>query len=223
MKKIQFTIIIYIIIIICGLTTTFASSQSVQINGANEVVGGEDNIITVQVQNSEAVGVIQGIIKFDSNIKDVKINPSYNGWTATYNEKTGQFNAFNAKGTSNGEVLQITYKLSENAQQGSVTLKDLELTTISYDIKKVENDITKTITKTTKNSNQNENPINKNGITNNKGKNITNINAKQSNIGNTKAKTILPKAGNASFIIIAIITMLIIIVIILYKKMQSYK
>lgn len=114
MKKIQFTIIIYILIL-CGLTTTFASSQSVQINGANEVIAGEDNIITVQVQNSEAVGVIQGIIKFDSNIKDVKINPSHNGWTATYNEKTGQFNAFNANGTSNGEVLQITYKLSENA------------------------------------------------------------------------------------------------------------
>lgn len=235
MEKIKFTTIIFIIIL-CVSKITLASSASVQFKGANEVVTGEDNITTIQIQNSEAVGVIEGVISYDSNIKDLKISSSYNGWTITYNETTGKFNAFKAEGTSNGEALQITYKLSENASQGTITLKNIELTTISYDTIKIENNITKTVTKITQNSNQNGSQVennnnqnnsqilnnNKNGTTTQQ-KNATNLSTKNQIVGNKTSKTTLPKTGDTSFIIITIIIALIIIALVLYKKVQYYK
>lgn len=185
MQKIHIAIILFIIIL-CGLlTTVLASGAVIYINGDNDVIGEKDNIITVQVQNSEAVGVIQGTIKFDSNIKDVKIVSSYNGWTATYNETTGKFNAFNAEGTSNGEVLQIIYKLSENANQGLITLKDIELTTISYDTIKIDNNITKTINKALEKSEQNNREVVENNSNSNADKET---NAKQYGVRKSENK-----------------------------------
>lgn len=146
MKNKKFIIIIFFTILFVS-NIALANSNSVQFNGNNEVTVGEENVITLKIQNNEPIGVIEGIINYDSNIKDLKVSSSYNGWTATYNDKTGKFNAFNAEGTSNGDVLQITYKLSENASKGSIMLNNIQLTTISYETIEIKDTIEKTITK----------------------------------------------------------------------------
>lgn len=242
MKKLKISIITFAIIL-CISKISSAANASVQLNGENKVIAGKDNTITLQIQNSEAIGVIEGTISHDSNIKDIQISPSYNGWTITYNESTGKFNAFKAEGTSNGEALQITYKLDENASQCSITLKDIELTTTSYNTIKIEKDIIKTITKTTEDNNQltnnnnnnqnNANSSNNNNQANNQSNIATNnINTKRNNtntttknqiVRNNVTKSIFPKAGSVSFIIVPILIVLIITTIMLYKKLQYYK
>lgn len=151
MKNIKFSIITFFTILFVS-NIALANSNSVQFSGNSEVIVGEENVVTIKIQNNEPIGVIEGVISCDSNIKDLKISSSYNGWTATYNDKTGKFNAFNAEGTSNGDVLQITYKLSENASKGSIILKDIQLTTISYETIEIKDVIEKTITKTSETS-----------------------------------------------------------------------
>ena len=157
MKKTKLIVAIFVIIL-GALTITKAASTSVKFKGEDKIVAEKEEILTIEISNNEKIGVINGIISYDSNIKDVKIDSSYNGWMVTYNEETGQFNALKAEGETNGEVLKITYKLKESASQGLITLQNIELTTISYETIKIDQNISKTISKTTEtNKNNNEN------------------------------------------------------------------
>ena len=156
MEKTKLIVAIFVIIL-GALTITQAASASVKFKGEDKIEAEKEQILTIEISNNEAIGVINGIISYDSNIKDVKISSGYNGWMATYNEATGQFNALKAEGETNGEVLQITYKLKEDASQGTITLKDIELTTTSYETIKIEENINKTISKTTETDKSKEN------------------------------------------------------------------
>ncbi len=115
---------------------------------------GSDNTITIEIANNEKVGVIEGVISHDAGIKQIEISSNYNGWIAIYNEETGKFNALKPEGTNKEEVLQITYQLDQQALQGTITVEDIELTTISYNTIDVGNNISKTIKKENKNANE---------------------------------------------------------------------
>ena len=97
MKKTKLIVAIFVIIL-GALTITKAASTSVKFKGEDKIVAEKEEILTIEISNNEKIGVINGIISYDSNIKDVKIDSSYNGWMVTYNEETGQFNALKAEG-----------------------------------------------------------------------------------------------------------------------------
>lgn len=139
-KKIILGLILFAITL-CQTIIIYAAGEKVQFKETNQ-----ENTITIEITSSEKIGVIEGNISHDAGISQVKVSSSYNGWTATYNEETGKFNAFKAEGTNNEEVLQITYQLNSNSSQGTIEAKDINLTTISYKTIEVEN-IRKTIQK----------------------------------------------------------------------------
>lgn len=140
-NKVILTVILFAIVL-CKTITTNAAGANVQFKETDK-----EDIITIEISNSEKVGVIEGIISHDAGIKQIEIKSSYNGWTTVYNEETGKFNAFKAEGANQEEVLQIIYQLNPNSSQGTIAVKNIELTTISYNTIEVENDISKTIRK----------------------------------------------------------------------------
>lgn len=173
MKKLKIIIFMLIFIsLLCLAITSYGENSPVSLKGKSEVEQKTSQTLTVEVTNTEAIGVIEGILSYDDTIENVTIEPSYNGWSATYNPSTGKFNAYNATGTKSGEIIKITYNLKENASKGNIVLKDIELTTIAYETINVKGNVSKEIKKkgaiigeedgnkisnTDKNNNKNEN------------------------------------------------------------------
>ena len=148
MRKITIvTVLILVSSLFFCFSTTLATGEQISFVGETEVQEGKENTISIKVLANNSVGVVQGVLKFDENIEDVSVLSSYNGWTTTYNENTGLFNTFNAHGTTNGEVLQIKYKLKNGASSTKITLNSIELTTIDYNTTKINEEVTKTISK----------------------------------------------------------------------------
>lgn len=143
MKKKVILAFVLFAVMLGKFITTYAAEANVQFKETDK-----ENIITIEISNSEKVGVIEGFINYDAGIKQLEVSPNCNGWTAIFNEETGKFNAFKAEGANNEEVLKITYQLNPNSSQGTIALKDIQLTTISYNTIDV-NDISKTIRKAT--------------------------------------------------------------------------
>jgi len=148
MRKITIvTVLILVSSLFFCFSTTLATGEQISFVGETEVQEGKENTINIKILANNSVGVVQGVLKFDENIEDVSVLSSYNGWTTTYNESTGLFNTFNAHGTTNGEVLQIKYKLKNGASSTKITLNSIELTTIDYNTTKINEEVTKTISK----------------------------------------------------------------------------
>lgn len=143
MKKKVILVLTVFTVMLCQITA-YAAGANVQFKETDK-----ENTLTIEVSNSEKVGVIEGVINYDAGIKQLEVSSSCNGWTAVYNEETGKFNAFKAEGANNEEALQITYQLNSNSSQGTIAVQDIELTTINYNTIEVENDISKTIRKAT--------------------------------------------------------------------------
>lgn len=208
-NKVKISLILFIIILSQTLTI-YASGANVKFQEKDQ-----DNILTIQVENSEKVGVIEGIIGHDSGIEQIQISSSYNGWTAVYNEETGKFNAFKAEGANSEETIQITYQLNPNSSQGTITVEDIELTTISYKTIDVENNISKTIKRAdeaTKGSSSSESSSK-----------TSSVNGQTKENGQVSQNKEIPKLGGPSWWSIAIIAVVVIIAIILYKKVRDYK
>lgn len=148
MKKLKIIICILIFIsLLCLAITSYGENSPVSLKGESEVEQKTSQTLTVEITNTEAIGVIEGILSYDDTIENVTIEPSYNGWSATYNPSTKKFNAYNATGTKSGEVIKITYNLKENASKGNIVLKDIELTTITYETINVKGNVNKEIKK----------------------------------------------------------------------------
>lgn len=249
MKKTKLLSIVLMVVLMVILMTikVEAVNAKVQLGGDNEVKIGETKTVSINVANDVEVGVVQGKLSFDSNIEDVEVVSSYNGWTTTYNKGSGEFNTFNAAGTKNGGVLQIKYKLKDAASSTTVTLSDIELTTIEYNTIPVSGNVTKTINKAkdvkpTEPDNKDDDQTNKDDKdkedkkdtdkkkeerpqtvpakdNKNNGSNSENTKTQQNNNPSDKK---LPKTGK-SVCILVIIAGLIIVSIVIYKKNKYYK
>lgn len=218
MKKVRFMIvmiIMFIVIILCGTKKIYATNTSVQFEGKDEILSGQIQIVTLNIKSEENIGVIQGILDYDSGITDLQINSNYNGWLVTYNKETGKFNAFNANGTKDGEVLQLSYKLEDNAQKGKVQVKDIELTTTSYKTIEVSESAVKNVSKVE----IKKEPNNNNNTDDSKQENTIVQPGKKDN---TISGEILPATGKSIIIIIAIILGLTVLIVI-GRKLKEYK
>ena len=210
--KIKFITIFIIIVLCCSLPYCYATNI-VTFVGDDEVEAGVSQTIIIHVTYSEEIGVLEGILSYDTeNIEDFSVSSSYNGWTITYNESTGKFNTLYASGTTDDDVLEITYTLKEGSTSGYITLSDISLTTISYSTIE-EDDITKTITAKAS-SNTDEDTTN----TTTSASSSTTSNSRDS----TTATSSLPYTGNIKYIIMGIIIFLIVVILV-YRKLKYYK
>lgn len=214
MKKVRFIIIIFILIL-CSATKIYATNTLIQFGGKDELLSGQIQVVTLNIKTEENVGVIQGTLNCDSGITDLYINSNYNGWLVTYNKESGKFNAFNATGTKDGDVLQLSYKLKDNAQKGKIEVKDIELTTTSYKTIEVAENVVKNVNKVE----IEKEPDNNNDTDDAKqGNTIVQPGKKD----NTISSEILPATGKSIVIIIAIILGFTVMIII-GKKVKEYK
>lgn len=198
-KKVILALVLFAVMFSQLTVITYATGANVQF-----IETDKEDTITIEISNSEKVGVIEGVVNYDAGIKQLQVSPSCNGWTAVYNEETGKFNAFKAEGANKEEALQITYQLNPNSSQGTIAVKDIELTTINYNTIQIEN-ISKTIKRATDTT---------------KGTGATGT---AQGGGQLVAHEEIPKLGGPSWIGIAIIVGAVIAVILLYKKVRDYR
>lgn len=144
MKK-SLIIMLFISIILCMITTcVFADTVPVSLEGSTSATPGSTVTVNVKISSSDTIGVVSGVIGYNSNITSVEVSGK-NNWVATYNSETGKFNAYKAEGGSTEEIIQIKYVTSNTEGTGTITLSDLQITNTNYETKNI-NDITKNIT-----------------------------------------------------------------------------
>ena len=144
MKK-SLMIMLFISIILCiTATCVFAETVPVSLEGETSVTPGSTGTVNVKISSSDTIGVVSGVIGYDSNITSVEVSGK-NNWVVTYNSETGQFNAYKAEGAKLEEIIQIKYTVSNTEGTGTITLSSLQVTNINYETENVS-DITKDIT-----------------------------------------------------------------------------
>lgn len=144
MKK-SLMIMLFISIILCmTVTCVFAETVPVSLEGETSVTPGSTGTVNVKISSSDTIGVVSGVIGYDSNITSVEVSGK-NNWTVTYNSETGKFNAYKAEGAKSEEIIQIKYTASNTEGTGTITLSSLQVTNINYETENVS-DITKDIT-----------------------------------------------------------------------------
>ena len=234
MKKITLvTLLMLVSSLLFCFSTTLATGEQISFVGETEVQEGKENTIAIKIISNNSVGVVQGILKFDDNIEDVSVLASYNGWTTTYNESTGLFNTFNANGTTNGEILQIKYKLKSEATSTKITLNSIELTTIDYNSAKIEGEVTKTINKKVvvqgndiKHNNSQEETIQPKNNTSENSKKVVASSTKNNNSSQKEKKTEekkLPYTGLKISFVLVFLAFATGLAIVFYKKNKYYR
>lgn len=144
MKK-SLMIMLFISIIFCMTATfVFAETVPVSLEGETSVTPGSTGTVNVKISSSDTIGVVSGVIGYDSNVTSVEVSGK-NNWVVTYNSETGQFNAYKAEGAKSEEIIQIKYTASNTEGTGTITLSSLQVTNINYETENVS-DITKGIT-----------------------------------------------------------------------------
>lgn len=244
MKKLKITIVFILMLITSfNIFNVYASNEEIELIGKKEVEAGELETLEIKISSDRTIGVVEGTITFDSNIENITVEPTYNGWTTTYNESTGQFNSYSTTGIKNGEVIKITYKAKEQLLNGKVTLNDIKLTTIDYDTIDLPGEKVKDITLKMNSSlgNNTNNAVNNtlNNVINNTSNNLVNNTSNNvvnnssnivNNVTNNKvnkvndvstANKIIPATG-ISKIVPTLLVVLIVVGIIMYKKFSNY-
>lgn len=145
MKRLK--IVMCFVLIIAGLmfTKVYAANPTVQVNGNTTLNNGESGKLTIHVNSDTPVGVVSGTIS-QSNVSNLTVQ-GVAGWQVTYNEATGKFNAVNAAGSSNSDVAEITFKVSESANENIWVKLNDKITVATTEYEKIElSGITKNIT-----------------------------------------------------------------------------
>ena len=152
MKRIIKSSLIVILAIMVFITLIIgnvnAEDSQIQIISSGEIENGYQTM-QIKVTQSEEIGAIDCILQGDSNIESIEVDPSFNGWTVTYNNNTGKIIAYNPVGTKDGAIIQFKCKLNDVTKDAKVTLSSVELTTISYNTITVNENIQKEILKAT--------------------------------------------------------------------------
>ena len=152
MKKIFIIFLIAIILVVIGIFITKKyNSKSIDIDlpivylvEDNLIETTETNKIKIRVNSKDAIGAIEGIVSYNSNIESIDIKSMEEEWTVTYNSKTGKFNAYKASGTKDGDIINIEYKLKNHDEEGKIVISNMEIVTIKYETKMIE-ELSKTV------------------------------------------------------------------------------
>lgn len=138
MKKNKIILLLIPIMFLC-MTSVFATSQQISLEGDTSIKPGETKLATINIKSeSVEIGVISGKIEKNSNITNMKVRGK-NNWNLTYNQETGVFNVYKAEGTKNDEIIDIEYTVTNEEGIGKITISDIKITTIDYETKEVEN------------------------------------------------------------------------------------
>lgn len=143
MKK-SVIVMLFISIILClTVTSVFADTAPISLEGKTSVTPGETGTVNVKISSNDTIGVVSGYIKYDSNLTNIQVSGK-NNWTVTYNSETGKFNVVKPEGAKSEEIIEIKYTSSNAEGTGTITLSNLQVTNINYDTEDVS-DIAKTI------------------------------------------------------------------------------
>ena len=229
MKKIilKITTIFLFITIICLLgLKKYAANNDLVFSGETNIKPGTTNTVDVEVNSSNSIVTISGIIECTSDIKDISIKEK-NGWTLTYNSDTGNFQIFKASGASKESIMTITYTLANNTNQTQkITLKDLSITTTAYNttnpsdlIHEIKISNGSEQENTTKENTTNENTTKQNITNENTAK--QNTSGKSTNSSSSKVKK-LPYTGRSALGVLAVIAIIALIAV-YYRYTKYYK
>lgn len=190
-------------------TKEYSTSTLIQLNGKDEILQGEVQELTFNISSEENVGIIQGKLSKNAGISNLQIISKNNDWIVTYDKKTGKFNAINANGTNNGEVIKLTYELANNATSGEIKITDMKLITTSYDVIEVPIDAIKNVTKKEEQIN---NPS-------------QDTSTRPGQNDNTTSGNYLPATGMPIVlkVITVMLTSVLTIGIVVYKKVKEYR
>lgn len=226
MKK-SLIIMLFISIILCMITTSvFADTVPVSLEGSTSATPGSTVTVNVKISSSDTIGVVSGVIGYNSNITSVEVSGK-NNWVVTYNSETGKFNAYKAEGGSTEEIIQIKYVTSNTEGTGTITLSDLQITNTNYETKNI-NDITKNITiKKESADNPTDNTIDNSTDKKEDQSSDNKSTIKDSTTSKTDTKTsvkTLPYAGKMKEIVLPIgIVLLGIISVVAYMEYKKYR
>lgn len=226
MKK-SLIIMLFISIILCMITTcVFADTVPVSLEGSTSATPGSTVTVNVKISSSDTIGVVSGVIGYNSNITSVEVSGK-NNWVVTYNSETGKFNAYKAEGGSTEEIIQIKYVTSNTEGTGTITLSDLQITNTNYETKNI-NDITKNITiKKESADNPTDNTIDNSTDKKEDQSSDNKSTIKDSTTSKTDTKTsvkTLPYAGKMKEIVLPIgIVLLGIISVVAYMEYKKYR
>lgn len=226
MMKSKIIFILTILMILLSSTCVFAENI-ITLSGQDTIEPGKTGTIIVKLASEKEIGVISGRIT-GKNVSDIKITCK-NDWTmpaGDINHETGAFSILKAEGAKNEEVMEISYKASNEEGQASITLNDLRITNISYEDKDLGN-ITKQISikdntvqpeepEEPEQPEQPEQPI----------KPEEPAKSDKSDVSMKSKPTVLPNAGNRQVILPIAITILLIVIMItflIYKRYREIK
>ena len=144
MKKSLVIVFLMILAILVLSVNVFATAPQVAFEGDKTVEPGETKEVSVLVSADVAVGVVSGKVEKSSEISNITVK-ALNDWNLTYNANTGVFNIYKAEGSTSEAIMKITYTASTNEGTGTITLSDLQVTTLDYETEEL-NDVVKSIT-----------------------------------------------------------------------------
>lgn len=200
------SIILFLIIVILAILTLniYASSASLQITGKDTIEPGTTGTMTVKlVSDTDTIGVVSGQIKVNANIENIQMQGK-NGWQATYNKTTGEFNILKAEGAKVEDIADITYTIKSNAtEKTDITISNIELTTIQYSTINLSDISKEVIINSPKEETSTQTP-----------------NPPKENQGPAEEK--LPQTGITPYLVISIIGVSLVSII-LYKKYNTIK
>lgn len=217
MKRLKI-IILSIIFIVFYSTLVFAEVPELIMTGENIATPLETKSIRVKITSNEEIGVVSGKIENNENIKSITLVEK-NDWNLTYNNTTGVFYIYKAKGAKSEEIMDIKYETANSEGIGIIKISDIQFTTIEYKLISINN-IEKSI-KIEKASSINNEKDTKN-MSANVGTYLNRATTNPYNIGSYIMNRTLPQTGFTNVLVVLIIG-LIIIVIFFYAKYKSKK
>ena len=143
MNKIK-TILFSVMILLMVLSVNvFAAEPSLEVTGELEAKPEESKTLTIKILSEDNMGVFSGKIVGDGNISNLQVSGK-NGWNMLAYEN-GSFKLVKSQGGKNEEAMDITYTIAKQAAgKATITLSNIDLTTIDYNSSSVA-DITKEI------------------------------------------------------------------------------
>lgn len=205
-------IVVFAVMLCSACIKVNAVTPVVSLEGEKEVESGELQTVSIKVVNENGIGVIQGKVSGDSNIEIVNVEAKDNKWTVNYNSKTKQFDGYCAEGVKSAEIINIKYKLKENAKQGTIEVSDVILTTLTYNTLN-EGKFEKVVTAKATSGNNNKKPQNgevkyPENVPQNNGNEeiiVTNNTNNVKDKNNNSSNGIIPKLGQSGVMLICVI------------------
>ena len=133
MSKFKTILILVMTILIMMTANVYAAEPQMSIAGDSEAKAGETKTLTVKLVSETGVGALGGKISHNENISNIAVSGK-NNWSFEYNASNQKFVGQKASGTTNEDIMEITYTIaSEATRKAVITFSDLNLTFIDFE------------------------------------------------------------------------------------------